>query len=114
MAFTDSDAKQVVGDSTDWAVGLAASLRKWEQIVEEERAGEDTTYGRNRCCGLCFVTNNSRLGCKDCPACQICMEIEDGLLSVEVLELLQEIDLDEWQRRLTSASESRRRQGGYS
>ncbi len=68
--YTEEDAKREVGNSTDWNVGLEASIKKWRQIV----AG-DLSYGLKVDCGICFVKDNrggDYLDCSCCPARAIC------------------------------------------
>jgi len=82
----------MIGDSTDWPIGLRASIEKWEQ--EDVHA-----YGRNTKCGLCMVVSNRGVSCYDCPADHICGKgyIDDSLSAETVLQMLQAIDLkEEW------------------
>ena len=72
MAYTFEDAQREVGDSTDWSVGLEASIKKWEQRVE----GDVNSYGRSTDCGLCLVAYNKAAPCADCP-CAICGSLSD-------------------------------------
>lgn len=93
VPFTYEDAKRMVGDSTDWKIGLEASLKKWEQI----EAGDSETYDIATRCGLCFVAYNRAESCLCCcPAEDIC---DNGnihsLTPREVLRRLREIDLEE-------------------
>jgi len=70
MAYTLGDAKREVGNSTDLAIGLEASIKKWEQRVR----GDLHSYTAYSACGLCFVRTNNRLAGphSDCPAYQFC------------------------------------------
>jgi len=83
--YTKEDAKREVGDSTDWIVGLEASIKKWEQRAE----GDVLSYRRDSDCGLCFVTSNRGTFCSDCP-CTMCLsmsEYEDE----EILQILKNL-----------------------
>lgn len=95
MPFTYYDAKRMVGGSKDWAVGLAASILKWEQRVRGNSA-----YGRSTRCGLCMVAANRSALCSDCPASHICgvgsyTEYFEYASNECILEALREICLDE-------------------
>lgn len=87
MAYTREDARIEVGTSTDWAIGLEASIKKWEQ-----RAGGDTySYSISEDCGLCFVADNRGLPhacCTDCP-CLICSLIDAYYSAEDILHYLR-------------------------
>lgn len=86
MPYTREDAKREVGNSKDWLVGLEASIKKWEQRVR----GDVESYGRNKDCGLCFVADNRKLHCRDCPAYPFCCGIS-GQDGKEVLQALKNL-----------------------
>ena len=92
MSFVYSDARTMVDLSTDWAIGLEASIRKWKQVVNGEKC-----YSRNTRCGLCMVATNRNVDCEDCPAYHICGGgyVRDDVNAESVLQMLQEIDLGE-------------------
>ena len=92
MSFTYNDAEEMVGDSTDYRVGMQASILKWEQIIREEYAGEDLQYGRSTECGLCLIANNLRAKCVECPAYGLCGNIHDDTDPAWVLEQLCRIE----------------------
>ena len=94
MSFTYNDAEEMVGDSTDYRVGMRASILKWEQIIREDDAGEKRQYRKSAQCGLCFVTNNLNLssGCAGCPAYDLCGSIHDDTDPAWVLEQLRRIE----------------------
>ena len=92
MPFTYADARELVGDSTDWTVGLCASLEKWEQIAD----GDEDTYSRGSLCGLCVVAENRGVSCNSCPALHVC-DAEPGCCDGDaeaILQMLEEIALE--------------------
>ena len=94
MSFTYYDAEEMVGGSTDYLVGIRASILKWEQIIREEDAGEGLQYSKSAPCGLCFVVNNLNLSnrCDGCPTYDLCREINDGTDPKWVLDQLRRIE----------------------
>lgn len=62
MGYTKEDARREVGDSTDLIVGLEASVKKWEQILDDREKDEvlldDQPYQEGQSCGVCFVVQH--------------------------------------------------------
>ena len=85
--FMWQDADDMVGLSTNWKVGLEASLLKWEQLATGDDSS-DTHAG----CGLCFVKRNRDCYCEDCPAQEVCDRI-DGATPQEILDMLHALEL---------------------
>lgn len=83
--YTSEDAKREVGNSTDWAVGFKASLKKWEKIASGEITEEEYESGEyGEFCGFCFVDENLCEGkgtwiesCNPCPAHPLCRKRSD-------------------------------------
>ncbi len=85
--FTARDAFNMVDRSTDWKVGLEAFLLKWEQLREG-----DYSYGFHARCGFCFVKDNRKVDCVDCPSLSIC-DCLGGATPQEVLDMLLALEL---------------------
>lgn len=94
MPFTREDAKETVGNSTDWRIGLTASILKWEQIA----SGDEESYGWCASCGFCFVATNrgiSLIGCGGCPAREVCSKVYTDTPARDILRALEAISLEE-------------------
>lgn len=87
MPYTRKDAEREVGTSTDWAIGLATSIKKWEQIVE----GDVDSYDRDEFCGLCFVAANRGVVCHGCPSIPACRLLFDEHSDKEILKALKKL-----------------------
>lgn len=82
MSYIQEDAIREVGNSTDWLVGLEASIKKYEQRV----AGDVGSYQKTERCGLCFVAGNrgiDRSTCTHCLASSICA---GGVFTIDTSE----------------------------